>query len=241
MPSNPGPSNLGPSNLGPSNLGPSNLGPSNSEHNLREAITMIIKIRLKLLFPLLLLALAACSTPRGNYVILLAEDDGSVGEISVTNDQGTQTLSTINTVVEIPENKAPKKPRELADDIVAKLVAETEGAQPPQPLSFFFFFGFDSDALTDDSRVIFEAVLAEIKTRKTVDISLIGHTDSIGSVEYNRALGLRRAGRLRDLLVENGVVVSAIDIKSLGEDDPLSDGNIENDKALNRRVVMVLR
>ncbi len=202
---------------------------------------MNTKLMLKLLVPLFLLALAACSAPRGNYVILLAEEDGSVGEISVANDLGSQTISSVNTVVETSENRAPKKPRELSEDVVAKLVAETEEAQPPKPLSFFFFFGFDSDELTSDSQVIFDAVLAEIKARTTVDISLIGHTDSTGSVEYNRALGLRRAGRLRDLLVESGVTASAIDIKSLGEDDPLSDGEVDNKKAFNRRVVMVLR
>ncbi|WP_419901645.1 OmpA family protein [Kiloniella sp.] len=202
---------------------------------------MNLKKIFKLSFPLLLLALAACSAPRGNYVILLAEDDGSVGEIGVANELGSQTISSVNTVVETPQNKAPKKPRELSEDVVAKLVAETEGAQPPQPLSFFFFFGFDSDELTNDSVVVFEAVLAEIKTRETVDISLIGHTDSTGSVEYNRALGLRRADRLRDLLVDSGVKSSAIDIKSLGEDDLLSKDETGDDKALNRRVVMVLR
>ncbi|MEH6632166.1 MAG: OmpA family protein [Halopseudomonas aestusnigri] len=202
---------------------------------------MNTKFILKLLVPLFLLALAACSTPRGNYVILLAEEDGSVGEVSVANDLGSQTISSVNTVVETSENRAPKKPRELSEDVVAKLVAETEEAQPPKPLSFFFFFGFDSDELTGDSQVIFDAVLAEIKARTTVDISLIGHTDSTGSVEYNRALGLRRAGRLRDLLVESGVTASAIDIKSLGEDDPLSDGGADSKKAFNRRVVMVLR
>ncbi|MFD2207265.1 OmpA family protein [Kiloniella antarctica] len=199
------------------------------------------KTILRLLAPLTLLALAACSTPRGNYVILLAEEGGEAGEISVTNEHGTQITSAVNSVVETSDNKAPKKPRELSEDIVAKLVAETEEAQPPKPLSFFFFFGFDSDVLTEDSRVIFDAVLAEIKTRKTVDISLIGHTDSTGSVEYNRALGLRRAGQLRDLLLQNDVVASAIDIKSLGEEDPLSDGDVLKEKALNRRVVMVLR
>ena len=80
----------------------------------------------KFLLSILFLVLAGCSAPRGNYVILLPEDDGSGGEVSVRNDAGVQTISSVNTVVEIPDDKAPKKPRELSNDIVAKSVAETD-------------------------------------------------------------------------------------------------------------------
>ncbi len=195
----------------------------------------------KFLLSIFFLVLAGCSAPRGNYVILLPEEDGSVGEVSVRNDAGVQTISSVNTVVEIPDDKAPKKPRELSNDIVAKLVAETEAAQPPKPLSFFFFFGFDSAELTEESNVIFASVLAEIATRETVDISLIGHTDTIGASDYNKELGLRRAGNLRDKLIENGIDGGSIDIKSLGEENPLGGGEGQGGRAFNRRVDMVLR
>ncbi|WP_157231146.1 OmpA family protein [Kiloniella laminariae] len=202
---------------------------------------MLDKTFIKFLFPLSLLLLAACSAPRGNYVILLAEEDGTVGQASVSNAQGESTLVAANSVVEVPRQKAPKKARELEAETVAKLTAETEAAQPPKPLNFVFFFGFDSTELTGDSDVIFARVLENIKSRETVDISLIGHTDSTGSVEYNRELGLKRADKLRQQLVDNGIPSSLIDIKSLGEDSPLAADEGLDQRALNRRVVMVLR
>ena len=202
---------------------------------------MIKMINIRSFFPLLFLALAACSTPKGNYVILLPEADGSVGEISVSNSEGVETLTTGNSVIEIPSKGAPKKARELKADLVAKLVAETEAAQPPEPISFFFFFGFDNADVTDESGVVFDAVLTEISSRETVDISLIGHTDSSGSAEYNKALGLRRADKLKRVLVSNGVDPTSIDIKSLGEENLLSEGDDGDPKAFNRRVDMVLR
>ena len=62
-----------------------------------------------------------------------------------------------------------------------------------------------------------------------------GHTDSIGTAEYNRALGGRRARAVRDYLVERGIAAERLAIVTHGEDSPEFDNGSSDTRRLNRR------
>lgn len=77
-------------------------------------------------------------------------------------------------------------------------------------------------------------------------MTIIGHTDSIGSKEYNLDLGLRRAKNARQYFIDSLGVVAPIEVKSMGKSRPvapntLPDGSDNPEgRQKNRRVNFVL-
>jgi outer membrane protein OmpA-like peptidoglycan-associated protein len=67
-------------------------------------------------------------------------------------------------------------------------------------------------------------------------IRVEGHTDSVGSEEYNMDLSFRRANSVRDLLVQRGVHIRRIETVGFGETKPVATNATEAGRQLNRRV-----
>ena len=67
-------------------------------------------------------------------------------------------------------------------------------------------------------------------------IRVEGHTDSVGSAQYNMDLSYRRANSVRDLLVQRGVNISRIQPVGFGETKPVATNDTEAGRQLNRRV-----
>ncbi|MEJ2422869.1 MAG: OmpA family protein [Candidatus Thiodiazotropha sp.] len=74
---------------------------------------------------------------------------------------------------------------------------------------------------------------------KTVLIE--GHTDNIGSEEYNQKLSEQRALAVKNALIQVGVDASRIDTVGLGESSPITDNSTEAGRLKNRRVEIVIR
>lgn len=72
-------------------------------------------------------------------------------------------------------------------------------------------------------------------------ITVVGHTDSLGSTEANRALSGTRAAAVADYLVQRGVRRDRMVIDSRGELEPIADNATEAGRAQNRRVEMLVR
>jgi outer membrane protein OmpA-like peptidoglycan-associated protein len=70
---------------------------------------------------------------------------------------------------------------------------------------------------------------------------VIGHTDRVGPVEYNDALSLRRAERVRRNFVERGIPTSAINVAGRGEREPILSTADEVSEPRNRRVEINVR
>ena len=75
----------------------------------------------------------------------------------------------------------------------------------------------------------------------TLRLTLEGHTCSIGTAEYNLALGERRANAVRDYLTQNGVAATRLQTVSYGEEKPKHDNSREETRRLNRRAALVVR
>ena len=72
-------------------------------------------------------------------------------------------------------------------------------------------------------------------------ITLEGHCDERGTVEYNQALGEKRANAARDYLVNAGVSAARVQTLSYGKERPFAEGHDESAWAQNRRAHFVLR
>jgi len=189
---------------------------------------------------LVLLSLASCASK--NVVVLLPGPEGKAGRILVSNEGGKQLLTEPNQATEIAsQNVSPSAPFRMTDENIRATYGEALAALPPAPIHFILYFKTDSTELTDESRKLLEEILSTTRSRKSTDVSVVGHTDRLGAREYNFKLGLERAGLVKQILVTQGIDPDFIDVTSHGEDNPLVKTDDEVAEQRNRRVEVVVR
>jgi outer membrane protein OmpA-like peptidoglycan-associated protein len=102
------------------------------------------------------------------------------------------------------------------------------------------FFAFNSDELSDSAyqaiEKVSELVNQEVKRRITIE----GHTDSVGTYQYNEQLSYRRARGVASALEREGVSRSRMVIKGLGESKPVASNSSAEGRRANRRVEVIL-
>ncbi len=94
-------------------------------------------------------------------------------------------------------------------------------------------FGFDVHSLDSSARGRIEPLMACYQRGGSVTVE--GHADERGTVDYNLALGQRRADAVREFLGSGGVSSSRIKTVSFGEERPANSGHTEAAWADNRR------
>jgi len=73
------------------------------------------------------------------------------------------------------------------------------------------------------------------------EITIIGHTDSVGSNAYNQNLSVERARSVKDYLLSRGVTPSRITVVGRGESEPRDTNSTEAGRQLNRRVEILVK
>ena len=97
------------------------------------------------------------------------------------------------------------------------------------------YFGYDRDELTDAARSILRQNANWLKANPQWNVVLQGHCDERGTIEYNLALGQRRANSVRSYMASLGVDASRVRTVSYGEERPVDNGHNEAAWAKNRR------
>lgn len=95
-------------------------------------------------------------------------------------------------------------------------------------------FAFDSSAVEEQYQELLDKVGSILLAHPEITVSLDGHTDRMGSDDYNQALGLRRSTAIQSELVSRGVPASQLLVVSHGESNPLVD--VFTPERENRRV-----
>ena len=96
-------------------------------------------------------------------------------------------------------------------------------------------FDFDRFNLRPDALKILDDAIAKLQANPGLNVTIEGHCDSIGTVEYNLALGERRANSVRDYLVSRGIAAGRLRTVSYGEERPIGDNETAAGRAMNRR------
>ena len=211
---------------------------------------MNVSSRVPVLLTMLLASglVSACAVRSGNgqragraVVVLLPDpEDGHVGRIVVSNPQGSKDLASARASTRVTMTQAPRI-RTLSESDVNRLFGEILRTLPPPPRHFTLPFRFDSEELTEEGRKLLPDVLQAVKNYPVPEVVVIGHTDTTGTPQSNAELGLRRANAVRALLVQAGLDMAAIDVRSHGEAEllvPTADGVFE---PRNRRVEVTVR
>ena len=112
-------------------------------------------------------------------------------------------------------------------------VGDTTGdASKPASLGTVIYFEFDKAALGDDAKTTLDNNATWMKEDPSRTITIEGHTDEVGTPEYNLALGQRRAQATRDYLVRLGVDETRVKVITYGEERPASGADSENRRSV---------
>ena len=196
---------------------------------------------------LALLGACAQPPPRGpvpyvSLVVLPKPPDGHVGAVMVHPLDGGKPVLVDKPYVEasLRDTKtvrtAPIDPKKV-DEVFGKTLV----ALPAQPKSFLVYFVEGTEELKPDAKRAIDQVVAEIAVRPAPEIAVVGHTDFVGTDQYNDALSLQRALRVRDLLVKRGIPAKIIQAAGRGKREPLIPNSDAVAEPGNRRVEIIVR
>lgn len=97
-------------------------------------------------------------------------------------------------------------------------------------------FEFDSTVLTEPSKAILDNAARILRDNAKTKVEVAGHTDNIGSAEYNIALSQGRAASVVRYLVSQGVAADRLTAKGYGLTQPKTSNDTDEGRAINRRV-----
>ncbi len=101
-------------------------------------------------------------------------------------------------------------------------------------------FDFNKYTLKPAARERLARVSGIVLAYPDLKLQIEGHTDAIGSDEYNQTLSEKRAEAVRDYLVSSGVSMNSVAAQGLGKSDPVADNATSAGRAQNRRVEMIV-
>jgi OOP family OmpA-OmpF porin len=150
-------------------------------------------------------------------------------------------------------------------DVIARVLAEGLPLFPPVPhvgpvpapaagtscgsvirLDANVLFDFNADTLRPEAAALLDRVAALLVALGSPRLRVDGHTDSVGTDEYNLDLSARRAATVRQALIERGVTAGSIEARGSGESTPLVPNATPEGaddpaaRQLNRRVELIL-
>ena len=174
-------------------------------------------------------------------VILLPDEDGHVGAVTVTANGASQQVDAAYAATAVSgADGRPSEPQSMDEAQVLEAYQDVMQAQPSQPARFILYFTLDGTALTDESSARLPAVLAAALARQPTEIFIFGHTDATGSDVRNLQLSADRARAVERLLRNGGLDTDAIETQFFGSQDPLvpTPPNVPEPK--NRRVEILI-
>jgi outer membrane protein OmpA-like peptidoglycan-associated protein len=125
-----------------------------------------------------------------------------------------------------------------------EVVYKTVAIQKPMAKKSFtlhnLHFAYKSYQLKRESKKNLIPIVDYMSKRPNTNVKVIGHTDNIGSRHYNNNLSNKRAGSVKDALVQMGIESRRITSVGHGEDFPIKNNTTENGRALNRRVEFII-
>lgn len=111
-----------------------------------------------------------------------------------------------------------------------------QGLRDRGEVDLYVQFRFNSAVLDLSAADTLRDLLAVLAGDSGLRLALIGHTDSVGTADYNRSLSQRRAEAVRDWLVQQGIAAARLAVDGRGREQPIADNATEAGRAANRRV-----
>jgi outer membrane protein OmpA-like peptidoglycan-associated protein len=188
-------------------------------------------------------------TGKTSTVTAVAQDpDGDTLAYRWTAPQGRlQSGSDRQTVWTAPAQEGAVQLTVLVDDgkggtASAVTTIQVVRGAPVVELTFEdVYFDFDRSTLRPEALRLLDDAVAKLQANPDKQLVIEGHTCSIGTAEYNLALGERRARSVLEYLTSRGVAAGRLETRSYGEERPKFDNAREETRRLNRRAALVVK
>lgn len=148
-------------------------------------------------------------------------------------------LSACAPVAHTPPEKAEKYTSVQVNQFKALGFVETDEGWELN-LNTNLLFEFDSDRLQAHHIASIQRVAQTMQASGIEAIRVEGHTDNVGSPDYNLRLSQRRANAVAQTLIDAGMKANPIVVKGFGSQKPIADNKSEAGRAQNRRVILIV-
>ncbi len=170
-----------------------------------------------------------------NAQILFTDDNTTTARLE--NNGQTIWIGVYNLFNEIHVNVVEEKPFQPAAQPPAldmKAALDKEGH-----LALYINFDFNKATLRPDATKVIAQVVSLLKANPALKVSLQGHTDNVGTHDYNVKLSADRASSVVAAIVKGGIDAKRLASSGSGPDQPIADNKTAEGRAKNRRVELV--
>jgi type IX secretion system PorP/SprF family membrane protein len=99
-----------------------------------------------------------------------------------------------------------------------------------------FHFEYNSVELDDETKSFLNDLAATLEANENLNLSIIGHTDNLGSAKFNQHLSLKRANAIKHFLIKRNIDPARLTTDGKGLEEPIADNESDTGRAKNRRV-----
>jgi outer membrane protein OmpA-like peptidoglycan-associated protein len=175
----------------------------------------------------IMLSIKRLKRPKRKSNFRIESKNGEESEkIEEENEEDNPASSTDETLNKKDEN-------EQQDEITVKTEAGVVTYFPHEleDLSYDFQFDFDAYNLNKEDERYIRDMTEILRQNKRVKVKLTGHTDNVGTEEYNMELAFERAKKIGIILLKNGVPKRKIKLITKGESEPMSTNETTEGRA----------
>ena len=175
-------------------------------------------------------------------VILLPDEDGNVGAVSIATQEGSQQIEKAYSFATVEGGRSrPSETQLMGEERVNLTFGNLLKAQPLKPKTFTLNFVLDKTVLTEESKALLSDVLEAVRERAPTEVSIFGHADAIGTEKRNDVLSAERASVVAEILRKRDPGLGRIQVQSFGAKEPLVPSAPNTPEPRNRRVeIMIL-
>lgn len=172
--------------------------------------------------------------------MVMPEDGDKVGTVDVTfNDGNAAVLHGDYSAMALAGDE--KKAFLGNESQLKEMFGVAVGALPKAPKTSLLYFLLGADELTAESKKDAELIYSDFAGRDAPEVLIVGHTDTTGPSARNEALSIKRAERVRKLLIARGITAANIEVSGMGERNLLVKTPDNKKEPKNRRVEITVR
>lgn len=177
--------------------------------------------------------------PLKSMVVLLPDEEGSVGRVVVRGAEGARTLDQPRLAARL-DNVRPRwrQPFELDETTVDARFGRALAVPREVIRRYVLYFEDNSVELTPESKALLPEAIAVISAAPRKKVTVTGHADRYGSDGRNHVIAFQRALEIRDMLLAAGIDFARVAPSERGEQAPQQRTPDGVKSAANRRVVI---
>jgi outer membrane protein OmpA-like peptidoglycan-associated protein len=194
---------------------------------------------------LLALGLSACALNNKEKGAIIGGVGGGVAGGVIGNQTGSTTRGAIIGAVvggaagAVIGHQMDQQAKELQQNIPGATVTRV-GEGIAVTFASGLLYDFDSDVVRSEAAQNLRNLASSLNKYPSTDLLIVGHTDAVGSSEYNQGLSQRRSTAAANYLTGQGVDATRLQAVGRGETEPLATNDTEGGRQLNRRVEIAI-